>query len=129
VVLQQSRILQVSLLMLASTAFACGRDPQAHADTTVGATAAADSATGEVAKQDTAKKDTTVLRDSTGKPIDPPVTVRVPPGRPKKDSLALVSAVRLGSKMAGWPVKGPNPLPGSLLPQKRIVAFYGNPLS
>ena len=115
--------------MLASTAFACGRDPQAHADTTVGATAAADSATGEVAKQDTAKKDTTVLRDSTGKPIDPPVTVRVPPGRPKKDSLALVSAVRLGSKMAGWPVKGPNPLPGSLLPQKRIVAFYGNPLS
>jgi hypothetical protein len=28
-----------------------------------------------------------------------------------------------------WPVKGPAPLPGSLLPDKRIVAFYGNPLS
>jgi hypothetical protein len=28
-----------------------------------------------------------------------------------------------------WPVKGPNPLPGSILPAKRIVAFYGNPLS
>jgi len=28
-----------------------------------------------------------------------------------------------------WPVKGPEPLPGSILPQKRIVAFYGNPLS
>lgn len=30
---------------------------------------------------------------------------------------------------ARWPVKGPDPLPGSLLPHKRIVAFYGNPLS
>ena len=29
----------------------------------------------------------------------------------------------------GWPVKYPTPLPGSILPQKRIVAYYGNPLS
>lgn len=28
-----------------------------------------------------------------------------------------------------WPVKGPAPLPGSILPEKRIVAYYGNPLS
>src|SRR5687767_10375570 len=28
-----------------------------------------------------------------------------------------------------WPVKGPTPLPGSILPNKRIVAYYGNPLS
>ena len=28
-----------------------------------------------------------------------------------------------------WPVKGPKPLPGSILPGKRIIAFYGNPLS
>ena len=28
-----------------------------------------------------------------------------------------------------WPVKGPPPLPGSILPAKRIIAFYGNPLS
>jgi hypothetical protein len=27
-----------------------------------------------------------------------------------------------------WPVKGPDPLPGSILPAKRIVAYYGNPL-
>jgi hypothetical protein len=27
-----------------------------------------------------------------------------------------------------WPVDAPEPLPGSILPQKRIVAFYGNPL-
>jgi hypothetical protein len=30
---------------------------------------------------------------------------------------------------ARWPVKGPAPLPGSLLPEHRIVAFYGNPKS
>jgi len=28
-----------------------------------------------------------------------------------------------------WPVDAPAPLPGSILPEKRIVAFYGNPLS
>lgn len=28
-----------------------------------------------------------------------------------------------------WPVKGPDPLPGSILPGKRIIAYYGNPLS
>jgi hypothetical protein len=28
-----------------------------------------------------------------------------------------------------WPVASPDPLPGALLPAKRIVAFYGNPLS
>jgi len=29
----------------------------------------------------------------------------------------------------GWPVKCPKPLPDSILPAKRIVAYYGNPLS
>ncbi len=29
----------------------------------------------------------------------------------------------------GWPVNGPAPLPGAILPKKRIVAYYGNPLS
>jgi hypothetical protein len=28
-----------------------------------------------------------------------------------------------------WPVKTALPLPGSILPEKRIIAFYGNPLS
>ncbi|MBK8248368.1 MAG: hypothetical protein IPK85_13315 [Gemmatimonadetes bacterium] len=28
-----------------------------------------------------------------------------------------------------WPVKGPDLLPGSILPNKRIIAYYGNPLS
>jgi hypothetical protein len=50
-------------------------------------------------------------------------------GRSKKDSLALVSAIRAGMKDTRWPVKGPALLPGSLLPKNRIVAYYGNPLS
>ncbi len=29
----------------------------------------------------------------------------------------------------GWPVAGPAPLPGAILPTKRIIAYYGNPLS
>lgn len=33
------------------------------------------------------------------------------------------------AKQKGWPVSCPAPLPGSILPKKRIVAYYGNPLS
>jgi hypothetical protein len=33
------------------------------------------------------------------------------------------------AKQYGWPVQYPTPLPGSILPGKRIVAYYGNPLS
>jgi hypothetical protein len=33
------------------------------------------------------------------------------------------------AKQHGWPVQCPAPLPGSILPQKRIVAYYGNPQS
>ena len=33
------------------------------------------------------------------------------------------------AKRQGWPVQGPPPLPGAILPHKRIVAYYGNPLS
>lgn len=29
----------------------------------------------------------------------------------------------------GWPVIGPEPLPGAILPHNRVVAYYGNPLS
>ncbi len=33
------------------------------------------------------------------------------------------------ARQNGWPVNAPKPLPGAILPHKRIVAFYGNPLS
>lgn len=33
------------------------------------------------------------------------------------------------ARSKGWPKKYPTPLKGAILPQKRIVAYYGNPLS
>jgi hypothetical protein len=59
----------------------------------------------------------------------PPVTVPSVKGRTKKDSLALVKAVKAGLENSAWPVQTPAPLPGSILPARRIVAYYGNPLS
>ena len=50
-------------------------------------------------------------------------------GRNRHDAESFAAAIRKGeSKLAGWP-KGPAPLPGALLPNKRIVAYYGNPHS
>ncbi len=50
------------------------------------------------------------------------------------DSGAPKSTYRAGedpnyAARMGWPVEGPAPLPGAILPAKRIVAYYGNPLS
>ncbi|HEX3867940.1 MAG TPA: hypothetical protein VHV78_14355, partial [Gemmatimonadaceae bacterium] len=50
-------------------------------------------------------------------------------GRNAHDSVSYRSALRAGAKaLLNWPTP-PAPLPGSILPHKRIVAFYGNPLS
>jgi hypothetical protein len=57
------------------------------------------------------------------------LSVRMAPGRPKRDSLALIYALRAANKHTGWPVKGVAPADGALLPNKRVIAFYGNPLS
>ena len=49
--------------------------------------------------------------------------------RTQKDTFTLRAAIRNGMKrIDAWPT-GPVPLPGAILPGKRIVAFYGNPLS
>ena len=60
---------------------------------------------------------------------EPRVTVPSVKGRTSKDSLALVKAVRAGRESTAWPVKTQQPLSGSVLPGRRIIAFYGNPLS
>jgi hypothetical protein len=63
-------------------------------------------------------------QDSTAKKPSEEVTKRS-----HRDSVALASMTKPDSALdAKWPVKMPNPLPGSLLPANRIVAFYGNPL-
>ena len=51
----------------------------------------------------------------------------------KKDTATAKPATADKKEVAkdppGWPVKSPKALPGAILPDKRIVAFYGNPLS
>ncbi|MEX2152529.1 MAG: hypothetical protein WD825_04270 [Gemmatimonadaceae bacterium] len=143
----------MSLLGLA----ACGRDPQARADTTESRSASSYSGTswrdsvagyvvdtpppqGTPVRKDTAKpakdsaaadstrsaKDSLAAKDSAKAPA---LSVKMAPGRPRRDSLALIYALRAANKHPGWPVKGPAPAEGVMLPQTRIIAFYGNPLS
>jgi len=52
-------------------------------------------------------------------------------GKPKRPRTAeeIRIATRDSILDALWPVKGPDPLPGSILPDRRVVAYYGNPLS
>jgi hypothetical protein len=78
----------------------------------------------------TAKRGT--ARGPKRAPPDSAVFIAVatqPKSRTRGDSISLVAAIRAGLKNPGWPVHAADPLAGSLLPQKRIVAFYGNPLS
>ena len=86
---------------------------------------------------DSTRFDTThvdsLARDSAGA-VDSSPSRRV--GRKRADSVTARAAQprkRLfnltPADSARWPVPGPPPLPGSLLPEHRIVAFYGNPLS
>src|SRR5581483_9834869 len=74
----------------------------------------------------------TDTEQSRGKEPDSAVRIVVatqPKSRTKADSISLVASIRAGLKNPAWPVKTAPPLPGSILPKKRIVAFYGNPLS
>jgi hypothetical protein len=57
----------------------------------------------------------------------PPAPRAPPVQRTRMDSVSFMAAIRAGERSTGWP--SPNPRPGAVLPSKRIVAFYGNPLS
>lgn len=57
-----------------------------------------------------------VVADSAPPPVATPAAPAVP----------ATPMTRLDSL---WPVKGPEPLPGAILPFNRILAYYGNPLS
>lgn len=60
---------------------------------------------------------------------EPPIPLPLISGRSKRDSISLLAAIRAGRSNPAWPVNGPEPRTGAILPHKRIVAFYGNPLS
>lgn len=74
--------------------------------------------------------DTAAAQDTTRAPrpdsatADSSTATAIPPATVKRPV-----ATRPPRPAPVWPVKGPIPLPGSILPHSRIVAFYGNPLS
>ena len=132
----------ISLALLTSLACVAGKDARsattegvatggtlAVATSPQGVTPAASSTpTDSLAASKTASSTaSSVGKDSAAKA--PPITVPSVKGRTKKDSLALVKAVRSGLANTAWPVKTAPPLPGSILPERRIIAYYGNPLS
>ena len=56
-------------------------------------------------------------------------TARLNPGRSRHDEISYSAAIRAGRKaLANWPAI-PAVLPGAILPQYRVVAYYGNPHS
>jgi hypothetical protein len=67
------------------------------------------------------------LADS--QPADSSANPRTPAKRTRKRAPGERRYELSPADSARWPVKGPAPLPGSLLPEHRIVAFYGNPKS
>ncbi|MEJ8800467.1 hypothetical protein [Pontibacter sp. H249] len=60
-----------------------------------------------------------VVLDSAAAPADTQATA----------STAPVAAPEVAPADTGYSYPGPKPLPGAILPNKRILAYYGNPLS
>ncbi|HUR94251.1 MAG TPA: hypothetical protein VMY76_06680 [Gemmatimonadales bacterium] len=98
---------------------------------------AADSARADSARADSAAMADSARADSAGLADSAPGGQR-PGARSKTARRGTAPKVapreRRGYQLtpadsARWPVKGPAPLPGALLPDHRIVAFYGNPIS
>ena len=68
--------------------------------------------------------------DGGARPAPLPASGGEVPKRSRRDSVALASMTKPDSVLDRlWPVKMPRPLAGAVLPAKRVIAFYGNPLS
>src|SRR5437762_13715392 len=108
----------LSLTLLAG----CGRPAptrQAGAGSTAGGTVIASPAT-TTRDTDTTRApirdSTTTARPDSAPPIAEAAQLKA---RTFRDSFSLVAAVRRGLKSDGWPVRGPAPLAGALLPGRR----------
>src|SRR5262245_54126205 len=94
-----------------------------------------DSARTDAAAKPAATKPTATKRSSARSAAAKPTRTKSSTAASKPaisaDSLRRLRAIRDSAEYAKlWPVKhAPTPLPGALLPAKRIVAYYGNPLS
>ena len=123
------------LLVIICATIGCGDSPRKMADAGDSAPAAASAqaqglgapagrGTARHHQKDSLAADTSAadsLTDSTSAKRD-----SVPPRTRARGPRPFVLSPADSAK---WPVKGPEPLPGSLLPEHRIIAYYGNPLS
>src|SRR5262245_62174023 len=105
----------VTALIVASALAGTASFARAHATSTV---------------QDTTRRpaqDSARAADTSAKtrPTDTSETARAPERSPKKRAASAIAP----TPEPVWPVDGPPLLSGSILPERRIVAFYGNPLS
>jgi hypothetical protein len=126
-------------LFLGLVAFGCGGKPDASPKRSEQAPPP-DSAAGEASAipvdsglaLTAAPSDSTTKRRGAKAPPDSAILIQIatqPKLRTMADSISLVASIRTGLKNPGWPVRTAAPLTGSILPARRIVAFYGNPLS
>ncbi len=96
--------------------------PGAPATPPLAAPEAAETQPATPAKTKKAAKGKKAARQAKGKNAPPPGKI-APPGKYNAGEDPEFA------QRCGWPVKTPPTLPGSILPGKRIVAYYGNPLS
>jgi hypothetical protein len=119
------------LVALAASLAACGASGNAK-QTGAADTTRADSANGNVVQAyDTASYRAAFdsAMKGTIKSTDTTILIDFGRTRTRRDTFTLRAAIRNGmKKIDTWPM-GPVPLPGAIFPGKRIVAFYGNPLS
>src|SRR4051812_43684518 len=134
--IMSSRTLVLRLIAvpaLAATVAGCGGDKAAAAQQDSAATKT-DSASGNVSRAPTYdslsyKAEFDSATKGAIKSSDTTVAIAVDSNRTKKDRFTLIAAIKNGMKRIDtWP-RGPVPAAGAIMPAKRIVAFYGNPLS
>lgn len=91
--------------------------------TAVGASTTQDDTTGSKVADST-------IKDATGSSTASGASTLRPNPKTVAEGATSAGARALeGKPTPVWPVNGPAPLPGSILPGKRIIAYYGNPLS
>ena len=126
---------RIAALSLVLCSTACGVGREATPSATPKGTISTDSAAGRAIVDSGGARAPAPVSASPARPVatQPAEPDTAPPaliaGRKKHDSASFVSTVAFGRQMlAKWPAI-PTALPGSVLPGRRIVAFYGNPLS
>jgi hypothetical protein len=121
----QSSIARLLLASALVAAPAAGQTPPAPNSTKPSAGAGSLGSKSSTAKSSTAKS-------SGAAKAQPPKTRKADttakPGRKTWTGGRNGFVVDSAEAASLWPVKGPDPLPGAIVPTKRIVAYYGNPL-